>query len=215
VGLLDLLRARGKYIAFCEGDDYWTDPYKLQKQVNFLEANPEYVLCFHNANIVYENKKKKPKLFNKLKKNTYNIIDIIKKPWFIPTASIVLRKRFLDIPEWFKYVYNGDFALQLILARKGNFYFIDEVMSVYRKHDLSIAKQMSYKPNDVLNSIMEVLLYFNYYSSFEYNDQIKDRLKELDKKKYRTLLYSRPLLNRMLNIDFYFYKIISKLNHYK
>lgn len=44
-------RARGKYIAYCEGDDYWTDPYKLQKQVDFMEANPEYSLCYHGADV--------------------------------------------------------------------------------------------------------------------------------------------------------------------
>ena len=56
-------RAEGKYIALCEGDDYWTDPYKLQKQYDILEANSQYPMCFHNAYVTYEGKSKGKKEF--------------------------------------------------------------------------------------------------------------------------------------------------------
>ena len=52
-----------KYVAICEGDDYWTDPYKLQKQVDFLEANPDYSICFHPVKFIYEDKPNKTNIY--------------------------------------------------------------------------------------------------------------------------------------------------------
>ena len=54
ISIMNEQHRRGKYIAFCEGDDYWTDPNKLQRQVDFLEKNPDYSMCFHSAKKKYE-----------------------------------------------------------------------------------------------------------------------------------------------------------------
>ncbi len=127
------MSARGKYIAWCEGDDYWTDPYKLQKQVDFLEANPEYSMCFHNAFNIYENSTKKPELFNDIFFSREVTINEIVNKWIIPTASIVFKRDdILPLPAWSKNIYSGDMTLALIAVSKGKLFCLNSVMSVYR-----------------------------------------------------------------------------------
>ncbi len=202
-------KAKGKYIALCEGDDYWTDSLKLQKQVDFLEANLEFSLCFHNAKVIYEDKKKQPHSFVHLEKTTFNIVDIIISPWFIPTQSILFRREYLVFPEWFKYVYNGDLALQLIYALKGNFYYLDEIMSVYRKHGTSAGA--THSNSFIKLKIIEALTYFNQYTHFEYNSSIQKKINILRTELYKTLLYERHIINRLLSLDFYLFKFKSLL----
>lgn len=83
-------KCRGKYMAICEGDDYWIDPYKLQKQVDFLESNPEYSMCFHNVNVVAENCNLPTNIYSHLEDRDYNIIEILER-WTIPTCSVLYR----------------------------------------------------------------------------------------------------------------------------
>lgn len=195
---------QGKYIALCEGDDYWTDPLKLQKQVDFLERNTKYVLCFHNAEIKHENNSLLNKPFCDLDKTTFTIEDVITRRWFIPTQSIVYKRDLLDVrPTWMSYVYNGDLALQLMLADKGNFYYFDDIMSVYRRHGLSVQKQLNYSEYRVKNKVKEVLLYFNCHSDFKYNNIIQKKLDAFEKESYNALLLERPLFNRLFSLDFY------------
>jgi len=130
-----LKACKGKYIALCEGDDYWTDPLKLQQQVDFLEMNEDYSICFHNANII-DAKNNIIELFNKSEiLETTTIENLLINSWYIPTASMVFRQSELVIPRWFKKVKNGDFTIQLLLTCKGQkIYYINSLMSVYRKH---------------------------------------------------------------------------------
>jgi glycosyltransferase involved in cell wall biosynthesis len=85
--------AQGKYIAICEGDDYWTDPLKLQKQVDFLEKNPEYSACFHPVKIWLEDKQEFiPDTITRKVAQTTTINDLIFGN-YIHTPSVVYRKR--------------------------------------------------------------------------------------------------------------------------
>lgn len=132
-------KAQGKYIALCEGDDYWTDPLKLQKQVDFLETHPDYSLCFHNAMVHYEDGKSADHIFAELKTKEYNRKELTEK-WLAPTASFLLRKDIL-FSEWYKKITESkkllyaDFPLLICSSYCGKIWCIADVMSIYRKHE--------------------------------------------------------------------------------
>lgn len=190
----------GKYIALCEGDDYWTDPYKLQKQIDVLDVNPQYSMCFHNAYMIWEGKKKRRE-FCGYKKTVYNTIDLIEKKWFIPTQSIVYRKSVYEYEEWMNYVLGGDYALQLFLSTKGDIAYINEIMSVYRKNPGSLGAKL--KPGYSALRTLELLSYFNYYTEFKYDVIVKKRINMMRDGLYFSLLMSRPKFIKYLNIDTY------------
>ena len=134
----------GKYEALCEGDDYWTDSLKLQKQVDFLESHPEYSLCGHNTKIVYENDGGRVEYFrphrSKQTKTELDMDDMIVDFHSFHTSSFMFRCSMLETPQWFSKCRSGDIALSHMLASKGPVYYIDEVMSVYRTHDGGITQ---------------------------------------------------------------------------
>lgn len=131
-------RSVAKYIALCEGDDYWTDPLKLQKQVEFLEGNPEFSMCFHNAMLKYENNPSKNRKFTELETREYSGDEILRK-WTIPTASVVYRTSMYEPVSHPDFIF-GDIVLFLSLSQKGRIYGLNENMSVYRKHDGGVTK---------------------------------------------------------------------------
>jgi glycosyltransferase involved in cell wall biosynthesis len=122
----------GKYIAMCEGDDYWTDSRKLQKQVDFLEANPDFSICFHPVKIAYEESREE-KITNQTQAETTTFEDLALNN-FIYTVSCVFRNNSLQFPEWFEKMPAGDYPLHLLNAQYGKIKFISEVMAVYRVH---------------------------------------------------------------------------------
>ena len=93
-----LKACRGQYIALCEGDDYWTDPLKLQKQVDFLEAHPECAICFHNVTVVYTDQRLVSLLLPAGSEGDLHVEDLLVTN-FIPTCSVIYRRGlFGEIP---------------------------------------------------------------------------------------------------------------------
>lgn len=124
-----LQQASGKYIAICEGDDYWTSADKLQKQVDFLEANEKYVLCFTNMDILKNNIMQRSKPLHD--KNSFNKSEI---PYSrVPTLTVLFRNVVKDLPTP---LYNSliDASLFLFLSQYGSFYYFNKAMVVYRIH---------------------------------------------------------------------------------
>ena len=124
----------GKYIAMCEGDDYWTDPYKLQKQVDFLESHPDFTMCFHGATIKNETNTRVLTTCDKIETKEYFTKDIF-PGWVVPTASVVYRREPLESypplkhQEWMKY---GDITLFLKCTHIGRVWGMADQMSIYR-----------------------------------------------------------------------------------
>ncbi len=194
-------RAKGKYIAMCEGDDYWTDPYKLQKLMDFMEANQDFSLCFHNSIIKYNQKKIKDKLFCDTTipeiSNTYDLIN----KFSIPTASIVFRKASLIIPEWFHYVYNGDYALALLISLNGKTKYISEVMSVYRKTSGGLNSKI--KNSIVWFKIYEMLSYFDLYTHFNFHEEIVKRKEGLRDMIEISLSSEKSVIEKVLSFEYW------------
>lgn len=232
IGRIQRGRARGKYYATCEGDDYWTDPYKLQKQVDFLEENPDFSMCFHNAMLLYEDDKSKNRPFTELEEREYSPIEIFSK-WTIPTASVVFRVSMYQKVSHPDFMY-GDIVLFLNLATKGKLRAINEVMSVYRIHSAGITNSLrnntlEYKEKYLKHLIAIKNSFNNKYESFintrlslRYielaNLQLRSGKKSFSKSLKKSFLYSYKYNSiayfiKILLLDFFLIKLILKKIH--
>lgn len=123
-----------KYMATCEGDDYWIDPYKLQKQVDFLEEHPEYGLVCTDVDFFYQTKGTYDHSFFRTRKYDikYTFEDFLVNAWFIAPCTWVYRRRFVDELELDKKFIIGDLPLLLTISMSSAVKYFDEVTTVYR-----------------------------------------------------------------------------------
>ena len=134
VGLRVLEQCTGKYVALLDGDDYWISEHKLQRQVDLLEKHSGAAFCFHNTKVVFDDDPSQNYLSHPEPPADVKIDDIIQR-WVAMTSSIVLRRDYLlPLPPWIIEINQADWLFQMLLAARGSVHYVDEVMSVYRRH---------------------------------------------------------------------------------
>ncbi|MDU5107880.1 glycosyltransferase [Clostridium sp.] len=183
-------RAKGKYIAICEGDDYWTDPNKLQKQVDYMENNPDCGMCFHAFKMESDNK-----IINEIRVYNKNCISstddiILGDGGFISTNTILYRRNLMENPpDFYLECSVGDYPLQIYTSMNKYAYYLNESMSVYRYlSENSWTKKMETDADSKekivrhRKNIIKLLNDINEYTEFRYNKSInkKTLLLEMD-----------------------------------
>jgi len=209
-------KAQGKYIALCEGDDYWIDSKKLQIQVDFLEKNNDYIYTFHNVKTYDEVHNKiinNASLLNfyKIKKKTFDCKDIILGQFISQTLSMVFRNVFLNIeyPKCFDKLPFGDKSLEKFLILFGKAYYFDKEMAVYREHAGGISKDPKWKKK-MKNTNTDLLLYKCLLDSIDRNNncfyilKLREELFEgLEEKNIIQIIKTLYKLSKEKNLNFY------------
>lgn len=224
-----LEQASGKYIALCEGDDYWTDHLKLKKQVSFLLKNIEVVLCFHAAKryieITGDISVNIP-----LETRQYTGEEFL-RTWLVATASVLFIRDCFDAEIKDRLLYPnyifGDIILFLSVAQKGQTYCLNEVMSVYRVHEGSMMrvlgqdihrtsryinhhKQMAKDFSGRYSTINYLIIAETYYYNFIREKQKSIRINYFFKYNFFLLRHSKKYFFSKNNIKTFVYHIFYK-----
>jgi len=155
--------ARGKYIALLEGDDFWIDSFKLQKQVDFLEENPDCIACHHWHKYAIRDEKSGEFVLvdapikgqGYFPEKTASVERVFSNSMRLKSRTVMYRNVLNTFPSWFYKVAYGDVALSMLLGQYGDFGFIDEPMAVYRQTGEGVSAFNPENPKEVYDHLIQ------------------------------------------------------------
>ncbi|MDO4939102.1 MAG: glycosyltransferase [Lachnospiraceae bacterium] len=186
-GIYNFPRVQGKYIAMCEGDDYWTDDNKLAVQTEYMEAHPDCSLCFHSAHRINIDVAGSKLMRPYDRTRTVSPEDIIDKSSGYPTASLLMRADLMKIlPDFYMKAPIGDIPMQLTMAAGGYGYYIDRPMCAYRyfapgswSRDMLNGSGYIDKQNKYLHQMLEMYDSFNEFSDYRFASSVESAKKRI------------------------------------
>lgn len=164
-------QCKSKYIALCEGDDFWTDDLKLQKAFDFLENNKEYALCHHQLDVIYQDNSDIHGFNPNDQRDTSNLLDLLNDEfWFLGTASTVFRNVFMQgMPDWWWKTASGDLGIFIEVAKYGKIKYFPEAMGCYRKHSGGMTNIHTPQNQFFLRNRMEMFQNLDKYFEMKYH----------------------------------------------
>lgn len=198
-----LEKCTGQYIAICEGDDYWTDELKLQKQADFLDQNKDFSICFHKMKV--QDKEEIKDDFIIYNSQITTIHDLTKGN-YIHTYSVMYRNNLFEkFPEYFYTSPVGDYFLHLLNSQYGKIYCFDEIMAVYRIHDTSYwsSKKQEERENIWIDFLKNIKSSFSTEIQLELDKQIElyvnPQLRNHDEEIPKIIIQKKTFLKKLSN----------------
>jgi glycosyltransferase involved in cell wall biosynthesis len=175
-----LENSQGKYMAALEGDDYWIDTLKLQKQVDFMENNPDFSICFTNTRVEFFENKEEPYLLNSnIAKDVFELKDLIAETevWFMGTDTLFYTmSSIFPVQPWFHKTKSGDIPMIMLAARHGKIKYLPDVTAAYRRHAAG-ASNTDHK-DDAVFLENRIMMYTNLDrdTGYKFHDKFKRNL---------------------------------------
>jgi glycosyltransferase involved in cell wall biosynthesis len=167
----------GKYIALLDGDDYWVDSEKLQKQVDFMQANITFSACFHYTQVKDE-EGSLGKIYGKNgEKILFSTEDTLGTTSIFHTSSLFFKKNAFIVPSWFFKVVSADMALFSIVSKEGMIGCIPEIMSIYRKHQGGITADDKTQFIRYHSNRIKLIKYLNKFHDYRFKEKAAATLK--------------------------------------